>query len=166
MLPLMFSPFSDVSFQLAFQDDVGPGLNRSCDILEAFDEGVELAIRRSEDEQWVPLKFYTLSRLISMERELRIDIGRYDQDNSVLSLQGYNVSVVAGDTSVMSVTVNICDERFFKEGIQFRWLQTVIRDLRPVRDTWFIDNVTITVHGRQNPRIAFFDNFSDRTSIK
>ena len=166
MLPMMFSPLSDVSFQLAFQEDnFGPSQNTFCDILDNFDEGVELAIRRSEDEQWVPLKFYTLSNL-KMKRDERIDIGIYDQDNSILSLRGYNVSVVTGDTSVMNVTVNICDERFFQEGIQFRWLQTVIRDLRPVKDIWFIDNVKITVNGRQNPRIAFFDNFSGRTSIK
>ena len=165
MLPLMFSSLSDVRFQLAFQDDVGPVTNRSCDDLETFDEGVEVAIRRSEDEQWVPLKFYTLTRL-RMARDEQIDIGIYEQNNSILSLRGYNVSVVAGDTSVMSVSECICDERFFQEGIEFRWLQTVIRDLNngvahTARDSWFIDNVEITVHGSQNSsRTEFSDDFS------
>ena len=157
----MFSSLSNVSFQLAFHKLVGPENNRSCDTIESLDEGVELAIRRSEDEQWVPLKFYTLSSQ-KMRRNLEIDIGSYDPNSSTMSLRGYNVSVVAGGISVMSVSECICDERFFQEGIQFKWLQTVIRDVKPVRDTWFIDNVEITVHGRTE----FFDNFSDRTSIK
>ena len=159
MLPLMFSPLSDVSFQLAFQRNVGPSASRLCDRLESFDEGVELAIRRSEDEQWVPLKFYT----VASRRSVRIDIGRYDQDNSILSLRGYNVSVVAGDTSVMSVSECICDERFFQEGIQFRWLQTALRNPTGLtaRDTWFIDNVEITVNGGQkSSRTEFSDDFS------
>ena len=157
MLPLMFSPLSDVSFQLDFHD----GSEQLCNQINHFDEGVELAIRRSEDEQWVPLKFYTLSRL-RMTRDERIDIGIYEQNNSILSLRGYNVSVVAGDTSVMSVTVNICDERFFQEGIQFRWLQTAMYNPKNVAgDTWFIDNVEITVFGSQNSsRTEFSDDFS------
>ena len=104
ILSLLFSSLSDISFQLAFHDDVDR--NETCDSLDFFDKGVELAIRRSEDEQWVPLKFYTLSGLSSLtgDRGVRIDIGTYDQANSILSLRDYNVSVVAGDTSVMNVT--------------------------------------------------------------
>ena len=162
---MLFSSLSDIRFQLSFHDNVDLGDTRVCDALESFDEGVELAIRRSEDEQWVPLKFYTLSRFTE-GRDEQIDIGNYDQESSILSLRGYNVSVVAGDTSVMSVTECISDERFFQEGTQFRWLQTVIRDRRTVRDTWYIDNVEIAVHRRQNSRTEFFDNFSDRSSIK
>ena len=165
MLPLMFSSLSNVSFQLTFHNNVGRTENRMCDTIESFDEGVELAIRRSEQEQWVPLKYYALSSL-TMERDPRINIGNYDQNSSIIFLRGYSVPVVAGDTSVMNVTEYICDERFFQDEIQFRWLQTVTRDHRPVRDTWFIDNVEITVHGRQKSRTEFFDNFSDRTSIK
>ena len=153
-----------MSFQLDFhnQDSFRP--NRLCNLLDSLDEGVELAIRRSEDEQWVPLKFYTTVSSLRRRRDERINIGRYDQDNSILSLRGYNVSVVAGDTSVMSVTVNICDERFFQEGIQFRWLQTVLRVngvVPTARDSWFIDNVEITVFGSQNSsRTEFSDDFS------
>ena len=155
-----------VSFQLAINGDSDSNGVRSCDVIEFFDEGVELAVQRREDEQWVPLKFYTLSNL-TMSRDVLIDIGSYDQNSSVLSLRGYNVSVVLHNTSVMNVTEYICDERFFREEVQFRWLQTVTRDSAPVRDTWFIDNVEISFHEKQDSfRIEFFDGFIDSTSIK
>ena len=149
-----------MSFQLAIN---------ICDALEFFDEGVELSLRTLENEAgpWVPLKFYSLSSIAST-REPLIDLGSYDDISSILSLRGYNVSVVAGNTAVMDVTEFICDERFFQEEVQFRWLQTVRRTRdQTVRDTWFIDDVNITVHGSQNSsRMEFFDNFSDRISIK
>ena len=161
-----------MSFQLAINTNApvpANAANNSCDVLEVFDEGVELSLRTLEDEEgpWVPLKFYTLSSLAST-REPRIDLGSYDNINTILSLRGYNVSVVAGNTSVMNATVYICDERFFREEVQFRWLQTARRSRdRAVRDTWFIDDVDITVHGSQNSsRVEFFDSFSDRISIK
>ena len=160
-----------MSFQLAFHNDVDNvdgGDTRVCDILESFDEGVELAIRRSEDEQWVPLKFYTLSSL-TMNRDVRIDTGNYDQESSVLSLRGYNVSVMLHNFTTMNVTEFVCDERFFQEKVQFRWLQTVTRDNDPLRDTWFIDNVEVSVHeGQDSERIEFFDGFSNNinASIK
>ena len=141
----------------------------SCDVLEAFDEGVELSLRTLEDEDgpWVPLKFYTLSSVAST-REPLIDLGSYDNISTILSLRGYSVSVVAGNTSVMNVTEYICDKRFFQEEVQFRWLQTALRkgDQRP-RDTWFIDNVEIAVHESQNSsRIELSDEFRNDTSIK
>ena len=166
---VLFPFYRKVSFQLTFNDNhEETDLERSCDILESFDEGVELAIRMSEDEQWVPLKFYTLSSL-TMDRDVRIDIGSYDQNRSVVSLRGYNVSVMLHNFSVMNVTEFICDERFFQEEVQFRWLQTVTRDDNPVRDTWFIDNVEVSFHeGQDSARIEFFDGFSNNvnTSIK
>ena len=139
------------------------GNDGNCDIIECFNEGVELSLRSAENEveQWVPLKFYTLSSVGNCGQV--INIGTYDQANSILSLRGYNVSVVAGDTSVMNVTECISDERFFQEGTQFRWLQTVRRNRSPVRDTWYIDNVEITVHGSQNSsRTKFFDDFNSQ----
>ena len=148
-----------MSFQLAIN-----GNRTGCNGINTFDEGVELAARWSEDEQWVPLRFYTSSEV----RNRIIDIGRYDQNSSVLSLRGYNVSVVLHNTTVMNVTEYICDERFFREEVQFRWLQTTRRDDNPEPgDTWYIDDVKIAVHGNQSPsRLEFSDGFSDGTSIK
>ena len=162
-----------MSFQLAFNGNApsedGNARDNSCDELEAFDEGVELSLRTQENEDgpWVPLKFYTLSS-VALKREPLIDLGSYDNISSILSLRGYSVSVVAGNTSVMNVTEYICDKRFFQEEVQFRWLQTALRkgDQRP-RDTWFIDNVEIAVHESQNSsRIELSDEFRNDTSIK
>ena len=147
-------------FQLSINDARG---DVSCEGIESFDEGVELAIRRSEDEQWVPLKFYTLANRSS---DPLIDVGVYN--NEVLSLRGYNVSVVLPEPfSRKYITECICDERFFQEEVQFRWLQTVARDDHPTRDTWFISNVEITVQSSLGSSgIVFSDDFSDRTAIK
>ena len=162
-----------MSFQLAFNRNApsedSNAFNNSCDALEAFDEGVELSLRILEDKDgpWVPLKLFTLSSVAST-REPLIDLGSYNGTSSILSLRGYSVPVVAGDTSVMNVTEYICDKRFFQEKVRFRWLQTAIRkgDQRP-RDTWFIDNVEIAVHESQNSsRIELSDQFRIGTSIK
>jgi hypothetical protein len=66
------------------------------------------------------------------------------------------------------ITEYICDERFFEEDVQFRWLQTVTRDDQSARDTWFVGNVEITVQRSQSSSAMLFsDDFSsDRTSIK
>lgn len=158
-----------MSFQLTIYTDDSNTNNDDglCDSIESFDEGVELAIRRSEDEQWVPLKFYTSSvSNISITRDtlILIDVGERDED---LSIRGYNVSVMILNSREY-ITEYICDERFFEEDVQFRWLQTVTRDDQSARDTWFVGNVEITVQRSQSSSAMLFsDDFSsDRTSIK
>ena len=162
-----------MSFQLAFNRNApsedGNAGDNSCDELEAFDEGVELSLRtlENEDGPWVPLKFYTLSS-VALTREPLIDLGSYDNISSILTLRGYDVFVMAGNTSTMNVTEYIFDKRFFQGKVRFRWLQTARQKggQRP-RDTWFIDNVEIAVQESQNSsRIELSDEFRIGTSIK
>ena len=148
--------------------------------MDDFDEGVELAIRSLQnDDQWIPLKFYTLTRHI--EPNLRrtsedINIGAVTT-NSMLSLRGYQVGIndISGSfRAPTNVTEYICDERFFQEGVQFRWLQTVFRQ-RPedsneamsLTDLWLIDNVMIAVHNEPCYReTVMSDNFNGQNEVK
>ena len=133
----------------------------SDDEIEIFDEGVEFAVKRVEDNQWIPLKFFTNTE---KERSQSINVGHYDNNSNTLSLRGYSVSVSNVSNEISEVHECICYPPSFVNQIQFRWLQTTEHranssGISVPRDTWYIDNVEISTAIDQT---IFNDSFSSR----
>ena len=154
---LTHSIYRQVKFQLFvanFNEDM-------LDAIENFDEGVEFSVRSTEDNQWIPLRFFTNTS----KKQLRsINIGPYDNISDVLSLRGYDVSVTNVPDKAFEVRECVCYSSPLNQ-VQFRWLQTTEHrannegDLVP-RDTWYIDNVEIATSKGSCNQPVFHDSFS------
>ena len=145
---------------MKFQLFIGNG-----DDIENFDEGVELAVKRVDDNQWIPLKFFTKTW---KEKLQNIEIGHYDNVSNTLSLRGYNVSVTNVPNEVSEVHECICYSPSSLNQVQFRWLQTTEHTANSngmvvPRDTWYIDNVEISITNGSCSQTVFNDSFPSRT---
>ena len=150
---------------MKFQLFIGNGdVNDVFDDIDNFEEGVELAVKRVEDNQWIPLKFFTNT---SKEQLQRINVGHYNNVSDTLSLRGYDVSVSNVPNEISEVHECICYPPSSVNQVQFRWLQTTEHranssGISVPRDTWYIDNVEIlTTNGSCNQTL-FNNSFSSQ----
>ena len=128
--------------------------------MDNLDEGIELAVRSSRTDGWVPLRFYGLVNKTGKTTH-RIALGTVNSNESV-NLRGYSVpiEVVTPETTQDITTVRVCGEEFFERGVQFRWLQTVrIRGLS--KDVWTLDNVTVAANCSGRMTQVFSEDFEN-----
>ena len=121
--------------------------NNTCDTMNFFDEGIELAIRRVDDLLWIPLAFFTTKTYRNPGANIGLDFNSSVRDG--LEIRGYTVPVTLNDTDTQHrINIRICDTSFLESvsGVQFRWLQTTrqARNTSP-RDTWSLDDVLVSV---------------------
>ena len=112
--------------------------------MDNLDEGVELSVKTSEGDHWIPLVFYITDEKKD-KRITSISVGT--TNNSLLSLRGYSVPIelITSSTTQDIRMVRVCDNDFFKREVQFRWLQTArVKD--KARDVWSLDDVNVAVH--------------------
>ena len=115
--------------------------------MDNLDEGVELSVKTSEGDHWIPLVFYITDEKKDKRITSPISVGT--ENNSLLSLRGYSVPIelINSSTTQDIRMVRVCDNDFFKREVQFRWLQTAAIQLRDeARDVWSLDNVNVAVH--------------------
>lgn len=148
---------SEVKFDLQFP----PTDTTCCDVIDNLDEGVEFAVRRLKDDLWIPLGFFAISS--NRASNNRPNISPYIPGSvNPLQLRGYNVTPQLNRTnSLRSVQVFICDSGFFQAGVQFRWLQNARHDSNGTRDSWYIDNVNITMHTDNCSQTVLYDSFGN-----
>ena len=150
---VMSSPHSKLSFLLYIGDLFNSGTSdRDCDKIDSFSEGIELSVRGNGQEKWEPLKFYTPEMLSNPSEaiELAISVGELLDNSSDVVIRGYTVPVGYTTEPLATVfTEYICGaDRFLREGLQFRFSQTAIREFEIGTniDVWSIEDVQITLH--------------------
>ena len=150
---VMSSPHSKLSFLLYIGDLFNSGTSdRDCDKIDSFSEGIELSVRGNGQEKWEPLKFYTPEMLSNPNEatELRLSVGELLDNSSDVVIRGYTVPVGYTTEPLATVfTEYICGaDRFLREGLQFRFSQTAIREFEIGTniDVWSIEDVQITLH--------------------
>ena len=127
-----------------------------------MDEGIELAVRSSTTDSWVPLMFYGLDSETDRTKHLvAAGLGLVDSNVSMVTLRGYSVPIrlLTSTAAAQNIAaVQVCGREFLESGVQFRWLQTV-RVKEPERDMWTLDNVTVAVNYNGSMRQVLFEDF-------
>ena len=131
-----------------------------------MDEGIELAVRSSGTDGWIPLMFFGL---INRTGETRhpVALGTVNSNKSQVILRGYSVPIVlvTPATTRDIRTVWVCGEEFLERGVQFRWLQTV-RVKAVNKDVWTLDNVTVAANCSGRMRQVFSEDFENGAQHK
>ena len=137
-------------------------------LLEFFDEGVEFGFQNlNRGREWIPLAFYSPA---SPSREEQIRIGSILHGNVVI--RGYSVPIYSvGGTTTHRAELKLCGSEIIQSNasLSFRWLQTVITDNAPNRDTVYLDNVAISINFPEGHNIIMMlldDNFNNEMMIK
>ena len=118
-------------------------------------------MRRQGDQLWTPLAFF--ARTESRQTDYDIDLD-YDTDRDTVHIRGFSVPVTINDTDVQhNMTFRICSEAVLGSGgVQFRWLQTAQHFSNRTRDTWSLDDVSVSVtHDSSCSEVVFFDDFEN-----
>ena len=136
------------------------GNENTCDMIDSYYEGVELAFRNAPGADWIPVQYFLASDT-NLSGNL---LGSYDETQQTIAIRGYRVPVDISETpEVISVSVVILG---VGPGVQLRWLQSVFTSSNERRDMWGLDNVVISyVEDPTAPaRIVFEDSFESSTS--
>ena len=130
--------------------------------MNSVDEGIELSVRRQGDQLWTPLAFFARNEgRLNRRYGIQLD---YDTASDTVHIRGFSVPVTINDTDVQhNVTFRICSEAVLgSRGVQFRWLQTAQHFNNVVRDTWSLDDVSVSVtHDSSCSEVVFFDDFEN-----
>ncbi|CAI8044250.1 hypothetical protein GBAR_LOCUS24564 [Geodia barretti] len=149
------TPYLDLSFLIRWS------YAASCNNINNVDEGIELSVRRKGDQLWTPLAFF--ARNENQQTKYGIDLD-YDTDSDTVHIRGFSVPVTINDTDVQhNMTFRICSEAVLgSRGVQFRWLQTAQHFNDGFRDTWSLDDVSVSVtHDSSCSEVVFFDDFEN-----
>jgi hypothetical protein len=150
------TPYLDLSFLIHWS------YAASCNNMNSVDEGIELSVRRKGDQLWTPLAFFARN-----EGRLNDDYGidlDYSAGRDTVHIRGFSVPVTINDTDVQhNMTFRICSEAVLgSRGVQFRWLQTAQHFNDGFRDTWSLDDVSVSVtHDSSCSEVVFFDDFEN-----
>ena len=128
--------------------------------LDSLDEGVEFGYRINNNNEWIPLAWYSSHT----NRDDWIEVGTLTNNN--LTIRGFSVPFIHGDTH--NVALKLCGSEVIEDGgsLSFRWLQTVNSSLGPGIDNIAIDDVQIGIKSSTLQLVLLMDNFDNQMSIK
>ena len=129
--------------------------------LDSLDEGVEFGCRINNNNEWIPLAWYSSQT----NRDTNwTEVGTLMDNN--LTVRGFSVPFIHGDTH--NVALNLCGSEVIENGasLSFRWLQTVNSSLGPGIDNIAIDDVQIGIKSSTLQLVLLMDNFDNQISIK
>ena len=125
--------------EVAFDVTLGFSESSNCDEIEDFSEGVELSVRRNQEE-WIPLMFFAST---SMTEEPLINLPK-GSTSSTITLRGYIVPyVMLAENASNSISVDICRSDIFTDTLLFRWLQTSYQRGKSAQDVVILEDITV-----------------------
>jgi hypothetical protein len=133
------------------------------DILDSLDEGVEFGYRLNDNE-WIPLAWYTYSLPNVNNRDNQIEAGELMDNN--LIIRGFSIPFYHEVTH--NVQLKLCGSEIMEDGasLNFRWLQTASSNLQPSVDDIAIDDVQIGINSSTLQLMLLMDDFDNQMSIK
>ena len=133
--------------------------------MDSFDEGVEFGFQiLNSGREWIPLAFYSFH--IIRDEQIKIGPELMLNDN-ITVIRGYSVPIYHVGTH--RAELKLCGSEIIQNNasLSFRWLQTVITDSAPNRDTAYLDNVTISINFPEGHNTTLLDDdFNDEMMIK
>ena len=147
---ILFIFHRELSFNLKF---VHNAEKNGCDPIDTFNEGVELSFKSSPEQEgngeWIPLMYFAKDTNLSDVSGTPSTISL--TENTTISgargrftLRGYDVPYVIKDGGQFNVSV--CrDKNVLQRPIEFRWLQTSLRDSGDLGDVIMLDKIVISI---------------------
>ena len=159
---LIFCIYRIVNFDIMF---VGSGSRGPR--IDSFDEGVEFGFQNlNSGREWIPLAFYSFHSPGLRDERIKIGPELMLSDN-IIVIRGYSVPIYYVGTH--RAELKLCGSEIIQSSasLSFRWLQTVITDSAPNRDTVYLDNVTISINFPEGHNMTLLDDdFNDEMMIK
>ena len=119
-------------------------LGFGCDVAHRLDQGIRFEVRKSIQENWEPIHFYTPTL--------------YESDPSTVFLMRYSVLaeafgfnstfpyhyVNATTGSELKIKEYLCGDEYANDGVRLRWMQRYTAPSIANESTWWLDDVKIS----------------------
>ena len=136
-------------------------------MIESFDEGVEFGFQNlNSGREWIPLAFYSFHAPINRDEQIKIGPELMLGDN-IIVIRGYSVPIYRVGTH--RADLKLCGSEIIQSSasLSFRWLQTVVTDSAPNRDTVNLDDVSISINIPEGHNMTLLeDDFNNEMMIK
>lgn len=138
--------------------------NGSCDSIEYLDQGIRFEVAIARTDQWIPIRYYTattamgptsLAKLVN-NTHVEAEFPKY---NSTFPLQ------VCNSTEPIKITEYLCGEQFVTPVTRFRWFQRYSGASVADRNTWSLDNLTITLWNGSCHSVIMEEDFENDSRI-
>jgi len=138
--------------------------NGSCDSIEYLDQGIRFEVGIVRTNQWIPIRYYTATTamgstsLVKLVNNTHVE-AEFPNYNSTFPLQ------VCNSTEPIKITEYLCGEQFVTPVTRFRWFQRYSGASLADRNTWSLDNLTITLWNGSCHSVIMEEDFENERRI-
>ena len=138
--------------------------NGGCDSTEYLDQGIRFEVGIVNSNQWMPIRYYTAttatgpSSLVKLVNNSHVEAIALNY-NSTFPLQ------VCNSTEPIPITEYICGEEFVTPFTRFRWFQRYSGASLADRNTWSLDNLTVTLWNGSCHNVIMEEDFENMSRI-